>query len=172
VPAHPAPTLAGGSLSVQAISWVIDHSKSKANPFVVLMMIANHAKSDGTGAWPSVRLLAKECRLNERTVQRSMLTLVKLGELRVAKGQGPYGTNLYEIPGVKLPPPGGKLSGEGCQNDGVGVAQVSPKPSLTVSKDNHVDLIQRAIKESERTGTPADDLLKEWRKRRTHASEY
>jgi hypothetical protein len=125
-----------GTLSVQAISWVIDKSKHKANPFVVLLMIANHARSDGSGAWPSIHTLAKECRLGDRTVQRAIASLIKTGELRVTPNGGPYGSNLYDIPGVRLTPPGVKLASEGCQTAPILDARaMSPNPSLTVLKD-------------------------------------
>jgi helix-turn-helix protein len=132
-------------MSVQAISWVIDHSKHKGNPLVVLLMIANHARSDGTGAWPSVHTLAKESRLSDRTVQRCIATLSKSKELHVSKAAGPYGANLYSIRGVKLSP-GGVNSGErGCQGESLGGDRaVSPNPSLTVLEDKEeiIQLIQ------------------------------
>jgi hypothetical protein len=129
---------AEGFLSVQAISWVIDHSKQKANPFVVLLMIANHARSDGSGAWPSIHTLAKECRLGDRTVQRAIASLVSSKELRVTYNKGPYGANLYDIPGVRLTPPGASRVKEGCQSAPILDARaVSPNPSLTVLKDKY-----------------------------------
>ncbi len=125
-----------GILSVQAISWVIEHSKQKANPFVVLLMVANHARSDGSGAWPSIHTLAKECRLGDRTVQRAIVSLAKSGELRVYKNKGPYGANLYDLPGVKLTPGGVNLDREECQSEPIlDATAVSPNPSLTVPKD-------------------------------------
>jgi len=120
-------------------------------------MIGNHARSDGTGAWPSIHTLAKESRLSDRTVQRCIAVLAKSGELRVSKSAGPYGANLYAIPGVKLSPGGVKLSERGCQTDALGVSQVSPNPSLTVPKDK--ERILWAIQESQRTGIDADTLL-------------
>lgn len=147
VPLHSAFPLVEGTLSVQAISWVIKHSKHKGNSFVVLMMIANHAKSDGTGAWPSVPTLAREARVSERTVQRCIHRLsrkwsgvkdwhVDPPELKVLVGKGPHGSNLYDIPGVKLSPGGCQIVG-GVVSDTVTrvVSPVSPEPSLTVLKD-------------------------------------
>ena len=96
-------------ISVQAISWVIERSKHKSNAFVVLLMIANHAKSDGTGAWPSVRSLARESRISPREVQYTLRQLESSGELETKVGNGPRGCNLYSIPGVlryaKFAPP-------------------------------------------------------------------
>ncbi len=156
---------AGGKfLSVQAISWVIDQSKHKGNTFVVLLMIANHAKSDGTGAWPSVSTLSKESRLSRRTVQRcvSRLSHPWSGradwhkdppELNVRIGKGPYGSNLYDIPGVKLTQ-GGRhsVTGGASDSDAGGASPVSPNPSLTVNKDKEafVRSVETKIKDAEK----------------------
>lgn len=88
----------GGMLSIQAMSWVIENSKHSLGSFVVLLMIANHAKSDGTGAWPSVSTLAREARMSERQVRNCLRNLEQSGELRAAIGAGPHGANLYELP--------------------------------------------------------------------------
>jgi hypothetical protein len=130
-------------LSVQAISWVIEQSKHKGNSFVVLLMIANHAKSDGTGAWPSIKTLSKESRISERTVQRCIHRLSRKWsgvknwqkeppELKILVGKGPHGCNLYDIPGVKLSPLRGCQTGTEGVSDSVtgGVSQVSPEPSF------------------------------------------
>lgn len=105
-------------------------------------MIANHAKSDGSGAWPSIHTLAKESRLSDRTVQRCIGRLKRTThnikpELLVRTGRGPYGSNLYDIPGVKLSPPGVKTGIEGVSDTvTTPVSQLShPNRPLTVSKD-------------------------------------
>ena len=95
-------------VSVQAMSWVIDQSRHKENSFLVLLMIANHAKSDGTLSWPSVPTLAKEARCSEKTVQRVIKNLCESGELVIDREYGPKTTRSYSIPGVsgasKCPP--------------------------------------------------------------------
>ena len=85
-------------VSVQAMSWVISNSTQKGNCFVVLLMIANHARSDGTGAWPSIATLAKESRISDRTVQTVIKRLIRKGELTVQTSKGPHGCNLYTLP--------------------------------------------------------------------------
>lgn len=85
-------------MSVQAISWVIDHSQQKGGAFAVLLMIANHAHSDGNGAFPSFDTLARESRMSYRQVTRIVPLLAKSGELIVLKGEGPRGVNLYSFP--------------------------------------------------------------------------
>lgn len=85
-------------MSVQAISWVIENSKQKGGSFVVLLMIANHAHSDGTGAFPSFDTLAREARMSYRQITRIIPKLAKSGELRVEKSAGPHGVNVYSLP--------------------------------------------------------------------------
>ena len=145
-------------MSVQAISWVIDNSQHKGNTFVVLLMIANHARSDGTGAWPSVHTLARESRLSRRTVQRCVNRLsrpwkgIKIPELSVRIGKGPYGSNLYEIGGVKMTQGGRQfVTGGASDSDAGGASAVSPNPSLTVPKDKEefISEIDHKIKSAE-----------------------
>ena len=49
----------------------------------VLMALANHARSDGTAAWPHVSTLADEVETSERTIQRRLPELVRLGFIRL-----------------------------------------------------------------------------------------
>jgi helix-turn-helix protein len=147
-------------MSVQAISWVIEKSQHSLGSLLVLFMIANHAKSDGTGAWPSVSTLAKEARLSERQVRYCLRKLERSGELQTQIKAGPYGTNTYSLPcmvGANIAPPGAVSDmrrGNLRQQEGQSSA---PEPSLTVSKDKEAILL--AIEESERTGEPADEIL-------------
>jgi hypothetical protein len=85
---------------VQAISWVMDHSRSRLGARLVLLSIANHAHADGTGAYPSKATIGREAGLSPRQVQRLLPELVALGELEVAEGKGPGGAHLYTLPDV------------------------------------------------------------------------
>jgi hypothetical protein len=153
----------GEAMSVQAISWVIEHSKHKGNSFVVLLMIANHARSDGTGAWPSVKTLAKESRVAERTIQR---TINRLGrwqhgfdpELIVEKGKGPHGCNLYTIPGVKLSPQPRHLVHTGVSDTVTPpVSLVSPEPSFNRPSTEKERVLLLRFKEDETGGLRCKD---------------
>jgi hypothetical protein len=85
-------------MSVQAMSWVIDHSTHSETSFIVLLMIANHARSDGTLAWPSIPVLAKESRCSEKTVQRAIKALCTSGELKIDQEYGPKKSRIYSLP--------------------------------------------------------------------------
>ena len=121
VPTHRARFLSEKSLSFQAISWVIEHSKHGLGDLVVLLMIASHAHSDGTGAFPSTKTLARESRLTKRQVYRCLLRLEKSGELQIQRRT--RRTSLYSLPGVKL-------SLGRCQDVTRVVTPMSPEPSF------------------------------------------
>ncbi len=138
VPRYPALPLRGGALSVQAISWVIENSKHSLGSFIVLFMIANHARDDGTGAWPSIATLARESRMSERQVRYCLRRLERSGELQTQIACGPYGTNMYSLPqmrGAKFAPRG---AGQGVRGGNLAyesIPESAPNPSLTVPKD-------------------------------------
>lgn len=116
-----------GSLSVQAISWVLEHSESRLGPRHVLISIANHAKSDGTGAWPSVSTISRESRLSEREVRYALRELEKSGELRTRQGKGPLGCNLYSLPMMGQSLQGQKTT-RGGQNPTKTQQEFAPEP--------------------------------------------
>lgn len=124
---HP---LLEGLLSVQAISWVLDHSEARLGPRHVLISIANHSKSDGTGAWPSVRTIARESKLSEREVRYALRELETSGELKTARAKGPSGCNLYSLPlmGQTLPGVGGQKRTGGGQKATKRLSDFAPEP--------------------------------------------
>ncbi len=84
-------------MSNEACAAVWKHSMAAGDARLVLLAIADQAKQNGTGAWPSVRRLAEMSRLTDRSVQRILRKLEEMGELRVHVGAGPHGTNLYDV---------------------------------------------------------------------------
>lgn len=131
-------------MSVQAMSYVIDNSRQKREAYTLMLMIANHADRYGRNAFPSISTLAGECRTSDRNIKRILPVLEASGELRIYRGEGPYGTHIFEVVlgheddvtspgGVTWRHPGGDNRGQ------VGVTwrpkrgdMASPKPSLPV----------------------------------------
>lgn len=106
-------------MSVRASSWAWESSRSTGASFLVLLALADHAGGDGGDCWPSVGRLARRCRVDERTVQRALASLVELGELGVDPGAGPAGTNRYRLTFVtteELPLTPGDNPGETVDN--------------------------------------------------------
>jgi hypothetical protein len=83
-------------MSVQALRWVLEHSTARNADRLVLISLAYHAGADGGHTFPSIGTIAREARLGESTVRRSIEALVKLGEIN-EDGLGPKRTRCFRI---------------------------------------------------------------------------
>jgi hypothetical protein len=132
-------------VSVQAMTYVIEHSKAKGSELLVLLMIANHAGTDEWVAWPSAVTLARETRMSERQVRRILHKLEReLKEITVRQRKGTSPKYLIQRDD--------KLSGVTSGPPDIAVSEtpdiaVSPEPSRTVTTS------------SERERDPAFDAL-------------
>ena len=70
-------------MSLEASTWVRKHAPTK-NPTeqVILMMLADRANDDGTGAWPYYARLAEESRCSLPTVKRVIRELEDRGLIK------------------------------------------------------------------------------------------
>lgn len=75
-------------MSIQAMTWVWEHSESEGNARLVMLKIANSANDEGEDAYPSQETIARHCRISVRTVRRIVAQLVKTGELEVIQNGG------------------------------------------------------------------------------------
>lgn len=88
-------------MSVQATTWVWNHSQATEGAFVVLLALADHAHPDGTHAYPSVAAIAKMARLSERAVQYALRQLENFGEITITREGGGRGrTTEYRLAGM------------------------------------------------------------------------
>jgi hypothetical protein len=62
----------------------------------IATVYADHAREDGTHAYPSVETVANITGYSVRTVQRYLRVLEEIGMLRLT-GKGPRGTNRYDF---------------------------------------------------------------------------
>jgi hypothetical protein len=119
-------------VSIYALSWVLRHSEAQLGPRLVLLVLADHAKDDGTFAWPAIDTIAKHARLSRRAVQAALRKLEADGAI-VNRGKTKNGVVIYDVQmgaqnlhgGVAAAPQGAKLTtsrGEAA----------SPEPSGTV----------------------------------------
>lgn len=122
-------------MSVQALSWVLDHSKSRLAARLVLLSIANHANEVGDNAWPSVSRIAREAHVTDRQVQRALVGLVGLGELLIIHGAGPGGAHVYQVcmGGDKLSPGGVTNRTEGGDISYSAIRMNRPEPSKALT---------------------------------------
>lgn len=99
-------------MSVQAMAWALDHSRSRGSNLLVLISIANHCGKYGENAYPSHPTIGAEARVSRNTVIGCIDDLEALGEIVVYVGEGRVGrggtTNRYEMPLVPgwTPPKG------------------------------------------------------------------
>lgn len=122
-------------MSVQATTWVWNHSKAQGIDRLVLLALADHAHPDGSHAYPSVATLAEMTTVSERTVQRSLRHLTDLGEITVVTHARHHATTEYKIHvwGDSLTPQ--DCSGVTTTSPGVtetvfrGDTAMSPKPN-------------------------------------------
>ena len=84
-------------MSVNVMSKVWSHSRSKGAARLVLLAIADHANHSGV-AWPSLRRIAQYCNVDASNVSRCINQLVKLGELERIGYTRPFnGTTKYKV---------------------------------------------------------------------------
>lgn len=84
-------------MSVKAIGWVWDHSRSEGAARLVMLAIADCTNHSGGDAWPSMAELCRKTKLSERGIQKAIRRCEELGELRVTKNAGRGRTNRYAI---------------------------------------------------------------------------
>ena len=85
-------------MSIEATSWVFEHSRSKGAARLVLLSIANHADPFGKSTYPSLGTISRESGVSLRQIKRSFAQLLKIGELRIQRCASPFGTNVYALP--------------------------------------------------------------------------
>lgn len=83
-------------MSIQAISYVLDHSRSEHSARLVLLAIANHTNDEGLAS-AAVATYGRETRLGERTVQTALRQLEADGEIEPAGAHPKYRTTLYRM---------------------------------------------------------------------------
>jgi hypothetical protein len=86
-------------MSIEIMNAVWRHSTASGRQRLVLLAIADHQGE--IGAWPSLKTLAKMVNASERTIQRDIQELQKMGELQVEVQNAPtksqYKSNLYWV---------------------------------------------------------------------------
>lgn len=90
-------------MSVQATTWVWDHSTATGSDLLVLLAVADAANAQGGRSCQSVKTIASMSRVATRTVHRSLRKLEDTGQIVRAGVAHEYaGTIIYELPGVVL----------------------------------------------------------------------
>jgi hypothetical protein len=87
----------GGELfiSVKAVEWVLENSKSTGNARNILLVIAAHTNSNGY-CWPSFDRIMKLSNCSRPTVSKCIQELDDLEELEICREEGK--SNFYSLP--------------------------------------------------------------------------
>lgn len=132
-------------MSVHVLSWVLKHSEARQGERLVLIVLADHARDDGSGAWPAHATIAQEARLSERQVIRCLANLERDGHI-ARQGHSRAGTNVWAI---QMTPD--KLSvaqDTTLTSTTENVSQMSPEPSLNRPETaNAVSPVRRVFDE-------------------------
>jgi hypothetical protein len=83
-------------MSIHVLNWVLRHSEARLGDRLVLLSLADHAKEDGTSAWPSQETIAVCARLTDRQVRRCLANLERDGRIRKA-GTSRSGTTVWAV---------------------------------------------------------------------------
>jgi helix-turn-helix protein len=86
-------------MSIQAMVWVLEHSRTAGYSRLVLLAIANHADAHGHNAWPSIDQISREANVSRATTYRALNDIVTLNELEITTSHGGRGRpNHYRLP--------------------------------------------------------------------------
>jgi len=119
-------------MSAEAMSWVLDRSKQKGGPFLILLLVAMDCDWTGRTSYSSNDRLARRSRMHPRTVVRELRRMEEAGELvRELLGTG-HLPSRWCIPGVERDgyardKRGGKMPPQGWQNATPGMAKCHPR---------------------------------------------
>jgi predicted transcriptional regulator len=74
----------------QKLTWLktLPNTQMSNSDHRVLVTIMNYADGDGTNAYPSIKTIAKDSWMSERTVQRSLASLKSLGLIKETERGG------------------------------------------------------------------------------------
>lgn len=147
-------------MSVQATTWVWEHSKAQESTLLVALAIADAANKQGSESCQSVRTLSQMARCSESTVHRALRWLQDNGEIEVIGQNARYrGTNVYRFRALWNPEwdRSTPVTGDTSQNDTPvtgGTPGVSSAPVTPVTGDTRP---QRTPQTTDPTTSPAGD---------------
>lgn len=84
-------------MSIQAVAWVLDQSRSRGFTRLVMISLANHANKETGECWHSVRTIAAEAGVSKSTVADHVRRLVELGEVELLDEGGPRRSARYRL---------------------------------------------------------------------------
>lgn len=130
-------------VSVQATTWVWEHSTATGSARLVALAVADAANREGGESCQAISTLCQMTKLGESTIHRALKWLQDAGELRCEGANPRYaGALVYRFPAVMaggpaLAPPGPDPGEGGSRSDVEGGPDLGPNPKeLTPDSQN------------------------------------
>lgn len=101
-------------MSAEAVSYVLENSKAKPIPRLVLVSIANHADENGCYSGVSMSTIMAETGVSYNHIRKCLRALENAGELSTRVNASPTMSNVYTIVGM-----GGAIRGIGLRGIGI-----------------------------------------------------
>jgi DNA-binding Lrp family transcriptional regulator len=126
-------------MSVHVTTWVYENTPDDVTPaeMLVLLVLADHANSEGGLAYPSVERIARMSRISKRGVQYALRRLVERGALQIQHPATNKRPTVYCFPAFRGASYSPQAKIRGAMSDVLGVqpvrargAQVAPEPSV------------------------------------------
>jgi hypothetical protein len=139
-------------MSIRVMSAVFECTTMTPSQKLVSLALADHCHDDGTEARPGMARLKAKTSLDERTIQRTIRTLLSGGYIVIQRAATPVSPNVYrfDLGGVMVTG-GGVMTGGGTVTQGRGHSDargVAPR-----HPNHHEPLL-------ETTTTPIVDMVK------------
>lgn len=100
-------------MSIQAVAWVLEHSKSKGTARLVLIALANRVGREDGECWPSMRTIASDAGVSSpSTVKEAVEKLELLGELVIIQKGDARRSGKYRLPFAVTNASSGQRSGD------------------------------------------------------------
>ena len=81
----------------ETVGAILDSSKSVGSQRLLLVALAHHKNFKTGQCNPSIKTLAAECKISERSIHRNLKSLVALGELQIESGAFHSRSNRYSL---------------------------------------------------------------------------
>jgi hypothetical protein len=122
------------------MSAVFECETMDSNQKLIALALADHCHDDGSEARPGMARLKRKTALSERTIQRTLKTLVDDGFMAIQRKATPISPHVYQFTMGGATQTGGvRIAGGGCQADARGVSESHPnhkEPSLKQEKSS------------------------------------
>jgi len=121
-------------MSVHVITWVFEYSEAQLGDRLVLLVLADHAKKDGTASWPSIATICHEARMSRAQVHRCLRRLAADDHI-AATGRTRRGVIVYSV-NMKGSHIETLTKRHPSQDETSGGLRMTPEPSLEPSSES------------------------------------